>query len=119
MRAKTDGADLALPTMTSVPGAALASVAFGSLSFSDGCFSLTSSVNGRRMDLVWPVSYRAGTSPLGVYDAHGRLVARPGDKITFGGGPEVLAHVSHGTVMNTGCLTGARTAWFISSVGHA
>jgi hypothetical protein len=39
--------------------------------------------------------------------------------VAFGGGPVILAHVSAGTVVNTGCLAGASTAWFISSVGRA
>jgi hypothetical protein len=105
--------------MARVPGAALTSLATGRLGFSDGCFFLTSLVNDRRMDLVWPSGYTAGTSPIGVYDASGQLVARPDDKVAFGGGPVILAHVSAGTVVNTGCLAGASTAWFISSLGRA
>ena len=116
---KTAGTGLSLPAMSSVPGAALTSLATGRLGFSDGCFFLTSLVNDRRMDLVWPFRYTARTSPLGVYDASGRLVARPDDAVAFGGGPVILAHVSAGTVVNTGCLAGASTAWFISSVGRA
>lgn len=107
-----------LPAMTRAQSAALGSIASGKLVLSGGCFYLTSPDGTRQTDLVWPYGFTAGTGPAGIYDGHGTLVARPGDDIVLGGGPEILSHVPPGTVTGTRCLTGATTAWFIASVGH-
>jgi hypothetical protein len=104
--------------MAHVQHAFLAAMAAGRLELSRGCFYLASRYNARRISLVWPYKFSSRTSPAGIYDASHRLVARPGEKVTLGGGYEVLAHVAAGTITNTRCLADARTAWFISGVGH-
>jgi hypothetical protein len=107
-----------LPTMTSVQHASLASLAAGRLVLSKGCFYLASTHSAKQIRLVWPYRFTSRTDPAGIYDSHGTLVARPGDEIVVGGGPEILAHIAPGTITNTQCLTGATNAWFIDSVGH-
>jgi len=104
--------------MTYVQHASLAAMATGRLVLSGGCFYLASLYTARREALVWPYKFSARTSPAGIYDASGRLVARPGEKVNFGGGNVVLAYVAPGTITNTRCLAGARTAWFISGISH-
>ena len=107
---------IALPAMTHIQHASLAALATGRLVLSGGCFYLASLYTAKRESLVWPYKFSARTSPAGVYDASGRLVARPGEKVDFGGGNVVLANVAPGTITNTRCLAGARTAWFIAGV---
>jgi hypothetical protein len=104
--------------MTQAQSAALGSIASGKLILSGGCFYLTPPGSTRQIDLVWPYGFTATTEPAGVYDGHGTLVARPGDDVVLGGGPEILAQVPPKTITNTRCLTGTTTAWFIASVGH-
>jgi hypothetical protein len=105
---------IALPAMAHIQHAFLTAIATGRLVLSGGCFYLADLYDARRISLVWPYQYSARSSPPGVYDANDRLVARPGEKVFFGGGYVVLAHVAPGTIMNTQCLTGAKGAWFIS-----
>jgi len=109
---------IALPAMAHVQHAFLAAAATGRLVLSGGCFYLASLYTAKREALVWPYKFTARTSPAGVYDASGRLVARPGEKVDFGGGDMVLANVAPGTITSTRCLAGARTAWFIAGVGR-
>jgi hypothetical protein len=104
--------------MTYVQHASLAALATGRLVLSGGCFYLASLYTAKRESLVWPYKFSSRTSPAGVYDANGRLVASPGEKVEVGGGSAVLAHVAPGAITNTKCLAGARTAWFISGVSH-
>ena len=105
---------VALPAMAHVQHAFLTAIATGRLVLSGGCFYLADLYDARRISLVWPYQYHARSSPAGVYDANDRLVARPGEKVSFGGGYVVLAHVAPGTITNTQCLTGAKGAWFIA-----
>lgn len=107
-----------LPVMTRAQTDALGSVAAGQLTLSGGCFYLTSPDSTKQIDLVWPHGFTAGKGSMGVYDGDGTLVAKPGDNIILGGGPEILAHLSPGTIANPQCLTGTTTAWIIASVGH-
>ena len=109
---------IALPAMTYVQHASLAAMATGRLVLRGGCFYLASLYTAKREALVWPYKFSARISPAGVYDASGRLVARPGENVDFGGGDVVLANVVPGAITNTQCLAGARTAWFISGVSH-
>jgi hypothetical protein len=102
-----------LPALTVVPQSYLSSLAGGRLVFVDGCFYLAPLFGSHRWDVVWPVGYTARAKPLGVYDAQGRLVARPGQGDILFGTPEVLAAVPSGTVANTQCLAGATDAVFI------
>ena len=48
-----------------------------------------------------PVATVAAANP------EGRLVARPGERVTLGGGEEPLARVRPGTIANMACLAGA------------
>lgn len=105
-----------LPAMTHVQHASLASITSGHLVLSGGCFYLATH-NAEWISLVWPYQFSAGTGPVGVYDANDKLVARPGEELTLGGGPEILAHVAPGTITNTHCLAGAAEAWFVGGVG--
>ena len=102
-----------LPALTVVQHAVPAVVSGGRLVFSDGCFYLASLAGGHRWAAVWPVGYTARAKPLGVYDARGRLVARPGQSAVLAGTPEALAALPSGTVTNTQCLAGATTAVFM------
>jgi len=106
------------PAMTRAQSAALGSLASGRLIVSGGCFYLAPPGSTKQIGLVWPYGFTARTGPAGIYDGHGTLVARPGDDLVLGGGPEILAQVPPKTITNTQCLTGITTAWFIASVGH-
>lgn len=107
-----------LPSMTRAQSAFLASITSGDLVLSGGCFYLASTGSTKLIRLVWPYRFTSRTEPVGIYDGHGTLVARPGDELALGGGPEILAQIAPGTITNTQCLTGTKTAWFIASVGH-
>jgi hypothetical protein len=63
--------------------------------------------------LVWPYGYTARANPIGIYNPEGKLVARPGERVTLGGGEEPLARVRPGTIANMACLAGAKTAVLI------
>jgi hypothetical protein len=105
--------------MTRAQNVSLAAMAYGRLTLSGGCFYLTPAGGAKQIKfLVWPHGFTAGKSPVGVYNGAGTLVAKPGDDIVLGGGPEILAHVSPGTITHTQCLTGTTVAWFIRGVGH-
>jgi hypothetical protein len=109
---------VSLPVMTRVQTGALASVTTGHLAFSDGCYYLTSPGSTKQVGLVWPHGFTAVAGSAGIYNGAGTLVAKPGDDIVLGGGPEILAHVPSGTITNTQCLAGTTTAWFVASVGQ-
>jgi len=104
--------------MTHVQHSALASITSGHLVLNGGCFYLATPHNAGRISLVWPYKFSAGTGPVGIYDANDKLVARPGEELVLGGDPEILAHVTPGTITNTRCLAGATNAWFVGGVGH-
>jgi len=55
------------------------------------CFYLTNQLD--RALPVWPFGYSAGNDPIAVYDADGKLVASPGDRIEAGGGGITLDRV--------------------------
>ena len=106
---------VSLPVMSHPQNVFLDALAHGNLVFSGGCFFLMSP-GSSEMDLVWPYRYHTGTGAPAIYNASGVLVARPGDKVLLGGGGESLADIIPGSIANTRCLAGAKTAWFISGV---
>lgn len=103
-----------LPTDAKAPRSASATAASWRLAFSGGCFYLKPPSGGGQTAVVWPLGYTARIGPLGVYDAHGRLVGRPGDTMSLPAKPLPLASLPSGTVAHPECLGDAKTALFVS-----
>ncbi|HEY6791541.1 MAG TPA: hypothetical protein VI365_29940 [Trebonia sp.] len=104
----------ALPTMTTVQHASVAMDTIGRRGYRDGCFFLVSLTSGHRQTaVVWPYGYTARANPIGIYNPEGKLVARPGERVSLGGIEESLARVRPGTIANMACLAGAKTAVLI------
>jgi len=103
-----------LPTDRAVQRSGSAIAASWRLAFSGGCFYLASPVGGEKTAVVWPSGYTAKVGPLGVYDAHGQLVGRPGDTMSLTADAVSLSSVPSGAVAHPGCLGDAKTALFVS-----
>ena len=103
-----------LPTDTKVQRAGSATVVSWRLAFNGGCFYLVPPAGGGQTAVVWPTGYTAKVGPLGVYDAHGQLVGRPGDTMSLPAESLSLASVPGGAVAHPGCLGDAKAALFVS-----
>lgn len=77
------------PVMTALVGGVLA----GSATVDGGCLWLiqlrppsAAGVPARRMPVIWPAGFKAHFAPVELLDATGKVVARAGDRVEFGGG---------------------------------
>jgi len=86
-----------VPTSSWRPGdPSLGALAFGTLGGGmyrgRWCPWLRASPGSPPAPVVWPAGFRARRHPLELLDSHGRVVARGGEEIQFGGGLGPAAH---------------------------
>lgn len=103
-----------LPTDTKIPPSGPAAAGSWRLAFSGGCFYLKPPSGGGQTPVVWPRGYTARIGPLGVYNAHGQLVGRPGNTMSLQAERLPLANAASGTVAHPACLGDAKTALFVT-----